>query len=148
MSQEVCNMKKAILRSSCPRARFRSGIAAGEPGFAAPLGEGPNAQDVGGAFGHADRAPGVEQIEEVASLQALVVGWQGQAAINQHSALRLGIGEMSNQPGRVGELEIEGREYALGAPEDLAIADPAGSRDAVVIEIKHIFDALNKHRQS
>ena len=58
-----------------------SGIAAGEPGFAASLGERPDAQDVGGALGHADGAARVEQVEQMARLQALVIGWQAPARV-------------------------------------------------------------------
>ena len=47
-----------------------------QPGLAAGLGQRADAPDVGGALDHADRAPCVEQVEEVTGLHALVVGRQ------------------------------------------------------------------------
>ncbi len=102
-------------------------IRPGQPRLAACLGERPDPQDVGGAFGHADHAAGVEQIEQVARLQALVIGRQRQAVVDEPAAFLLGIGEMSDETGGVGELEIVGRELTFGAPEDLAVGDAAGS---------------------
>jgi hypothetical protein len=39
-----------------------------EPGLATALGERPNAQDVGGALGHADSTARIEQVEQMAGL--------------------------------------------------------------------------------
>ena len=52
--------------------------AARQPGLAAGLGQRAHAADVGGALGDADDAAGVQQVEEVAGLDALVVGRQHQ----------------------------------------------------------------------
>ena len=76
--------------SGSPRSRPSSG----EPGLAAGLGEGADAQDVGGALGDTDGAAGVEQVEKVARLQALVIGGQRQMVVDQLAAFLFGIGKM------------------------------------------------------
>ena len=111
------------IRREMARSRVRVSCDPAQPRFAACLGERSDPQDVGGAFGYADRAAGVEQIEQVARLQALVIGRQRQAVVDEPAAFLLGIGEMSDETGGVGELEIVGRELPFGAPEDLAVGD-------------------------
>src|SRR4051794_8203319 len=59
-----------------------SAIEAGEPRFAARLGESPDPQNIGGALGHADRAARVEQIEQMTGLEALVVSGQCHVAVD------------------------------------------------------------------
>src|SRR5262245_23804230 len=49
-----------------------------QPGRAAGLGEVAHAQDVALALGHRDDAAGVEQVEDMARLDALVVGRERQ----------------------------------------------------------------------
>src|SRR6266404_970959 len=119
----------------------------GEPRFAASLRKLPDPQDIGGAFGDADRTAGVQQIEEVTRLQALVISRQRQAAVDQPAAFLLGIGEMSDKTTGVGEFEIVGREFPLGPLEDLTVGDAAGAGDAIVVEVEDALDTLDKHRQ-
>ena len=65
-------------RPRWPRAR--------EPGFGAGLGQRAHAADVGGALGDADHAARVQQVEQVAGLEALVVGRQRQLALQDQTA--------------------------------------------------------------
>src|SRR5436309_2560449 len=102
-----------------PSPRGERRILPGQPGLAARLGERADAADIGGALGHADDAARVEQVEEMARLQALIVSRQRQLALDQSGAFRLGVAEMRQQLGGVRVLEIIGRELALGAAEDL-----------------------------
>ena len=51
--------------------------AALDPGFAAALGQGADAADISGTFGNADHAAGIEKVEQMAGLDALVIGRQG-----------------------------------------------------------------------
>src|SRR5215469_2093676 len=122
-------------------------VRAGEPSLAAGGCERPDAENIGSALGDADRSTRVEQIEQMARLQALVIGGQRQPAIDQCRALLFGVGEMGNQPGRLGKLEIIGGKLPFGAAEDRAVGDPARSADAVVIEIEDVLDTLDIHRQ-
>ena len=119
--------------------------AAAQPGLAAGPRQRPHPADVGGALGDADHAAGVQQVEQVARLQALVVGRQRQGGVarEQRLALGLGVGELAEQPLGVGRLEIEGRVLALGLQEHLAV----GHALAVEVEVVDVLDALHVHRQ-
>src|SRR5690606_37585421 len=85
-------------RSSAPRRCMRAGISSenssssrsgmirpsaggGEPGLAAGLGEFADAQDVALPLGDRDDAARIEQIEDMAGLDALVIGRQGQPVL-------------------------------------------------------------------
>src|SRR6185437_3669822 len=148
-------------RSSMARRCIRAGISsersssssspisgARQPGFAARFGQGPDPADIGGALGDADHAARVEQVEQVARLEGLVVGRERQgrlvAGTEQRGAFGLGVGEMPEQLFRVGALEVEGRELALGTQEDIAIAHPG----AVVVERVDALDTLDIHGQA
>src|SRR5271170_8154535 len=54
---------------------------------------------------------------------------------------------MPDQQRVVGNLEVIGRELALGPAEHVAIGDLAGSRNAVVVEIEDALDTLDVHCQ-
>src|SRR3569832_674716 len=64
-------LNQTVRRSTAHAARLRM-----QPGLAAGLGELADAQDVALALSDGDDAAGVEQIEDVARLDALVVGRQ------------------------------------------------------------------------
>src|SRR5579863_6844488 len=89
--------------------------AAGEPGLAAALGQCAHPADEGLALGRRDHATGVEEIEQMARLHALVVGGQRQRlrSLEQHPAFLFRIPEMALERARVCDLEVEGRELAL-----------------------------------
>src|SRR5690625_8008164 len=95
------------------------------PGFATGLCEGTDASDIGLTFGHGDDAAGIEQIEKVARLEAIIVGRQGQALLQQVIALPLGILEVAQEALGVRLFEVEGRKLALGLKEDVTVALPA-----------------------
>ena len=119
-------------------------MAAGaQPGLGAGLGQGAHAADVGRALGDADHAARVQQVEQVAGLQALVVGRQRQPALQDRCAMLLGVGEVAEQQLGVGDLEIERRIFALGLQEDVAV----GHAMAVEVEIVDVLDALDVHGQ-
>ena len=100
-------------------SRRDGGVRACDPASQAsqqPLAKRPHPDDIGLALGHADDAAGVEQIEQVARLQALVIGRQRQLRLarQKRGAGLLGIGEMAEQDRRCRRLEIVGGEFALG----------------------------------
>ena len=98
--------------------------AGGEPGFRARLGQRAHPADIGRALGHADHAARVQQVEQVAGLEALVVGRQRQLPFQDLLAVALGVGEVPEQDLRVGDLEVEGRVFALGLQENVAVGTP------------------------
>src|SRR5581483_11812043 len=108
----------------------------------------PDAGDVGGALGHADDAAGIEQVEDVARLHALVIGGEREAGRDQRAAFRLGVAEMLEELAGVRVFEIEGGELPLGAMEDVAIGDAAGAGRAVEVEIEDALDALDIHGEA
>src|SRR6185437_924879 len=126
-----------------PSPRGERGVS--EPRLAAGFRQGADAADIGGALGDADDAAGVEEVEEMARLQALVVGRKRQALVDEGGAFRLGVAEMREQPAGVGVFEIEGGELALGAAEDLIVGDLPGAGGAVVVEVEDALDALDIH---
>ena len=110
----------------------RSGAAARRPapGLAAALGQFAHTQDIGLALSHRDNAPGIEKIEGVGGLDALVVGRKRQlvatfllACLEQRLAGLLGVDEMAVQRLGVGVLEIVAGKLLLGLEEDIAIGD-------------------------
>src|SRR5438067_2386987 len=108
--------------------RVSCALHSGEPGVAARLRERAHPADIGGALGDADNAAGIEQIEQVACLQALVVGRQRQLwpvgtrlpGTQQRVALPLGILEMLGQDAGISALKIVGGELALATEEYIA----------------------------
>src|SRR5262249_49597635 len=82
--------------------------AAGEPGLAAAFGQSAHPGDIGLALGHRDDAARIQQIEDVARLQALVIGGERQRRlmIEQPGADLLRILELAKQDLRIARLEI------------------------------------------
>src|ERR1700678_3936252 len=78
------------------RADVRSRFA-GQPALAASFCQGPHAANVTGAFRHTDYAAGIEQIEQMAGLDTLVIGGQRQALCHQRSTFYLRIDKMPPQ---------------------------------------------------
>src|SRR6185369_10448713 len=103
-------------------------------------GERADAADIGGPLGDADDAARVEQVEEMARLQRLVISRQGDAALDQPAALRFGIAEMLEQLAGVRRLEIVDRVFPLGPLEDLPIGDLAVAGRAVEVEVEDALD--------
>ncbi len=101
--------------------RIHSSLLPGDPFLAAGFSKVPHAADIAGAFGDADDAAGIEQVEEVAGLDALVVGRQGEVAAQEGGAFGLGLGEVAGEQGGVGVFEVEGAVFAFGAEEDVAV---------------------------
>src|SRR5262245_11131937 len=128
-----------------------------QPGRAAGLREVAHAQDVALPLGHGDDAAGVEQIEDVGRLDALVVGRQRQlvalvvgtrrrlAGLQRRLALLLSVLEVLQQRARVGVLEVVARVLLLGLQEHVAVGELALIRAAVEVEIEHAVDALHVH---
>ena len=73
ISSESSSSSSSAIAQACAEM-----TAGAQPGLGAGLGQRAHAADVGGALGHADHAARVEQVEQVAGLQALVVGRQRQ----------------------------------------------------------------------
>ena len=126
-----------------------------EPGRAAGLGELAHAQDVALALGHRDHAAGVEQVEDVARLDALVVGRQrhevalaGVAGLEILAAGGFRVAEVAEQHLGVGVLEIVPRVFLLGLQEDVAIGDLVGALAAVEVELEAVVDALQVHGEA
>ena len=75
----------------------------------AQVGQRAHAADVGGALGDADGAAGVEDVEGVGALQAVVVGRQRQPELEEPLALRLVGVEEAEEHLRVGRREASTR---------------------------------------
>src|SRR5271167_1362897 len=126
MPEAARRLSSSALRSSAAARCMRAGISSEnssssssgillesrqllltrQPGFAASLGERAHAADIGGALGDRDHAARIEQIEQMARLDALVVGRQRQRSGEQKLALGLGVAEVAQQHLGVGMLEI------------------------------------------
>ena len=127
------------------------------PGFAAGFCQFAHAHDVALPLGHRDHAAGVEQIEDVAGLDALVVGRQRHQMRLALAVLPAGVEiflaglfrhrELLEQHVGVGVLEIMPRIFLLGLQEHVAIAHPVGALAAVEIEVVDAVDALHIHRE-
>ena len=74
------------------------------------------------AFGNADHAPGVEEIEDMARLDALVVGRQHEPLPGDALALVLGHLELRAEHLHVRDLEVVFAELELGPPPHVAVA--------------------------
>src|SRR5215469_15588348 len=117
---------------ACPR----------KPGFAAGAGQCADAPDIGGALGDADHPARVEQVEDMARFEALVVGRERQrrpvtrvvAEAEQRPAFLFGVDKMPEQHLGVGAFEVVSRELALGAQEYVAVADAPRPLDTVEVE--------------
>ena len=126
------------------------------PGFAAGFGELAHAQDIALPLGHRDHAARVEQIEDVACLDALVVGRQRhqmscgcrrlfQPAARYFLHASSAILNCSNSIVGVGIFEIVPRIFLLGLQEHVAIGDLLGAVAAVEVEVIDAVDALHIH---
>ena len=116
-----------------------------QPGLAAALRQRAHPADIGGPLGDADDAARVEQVEQVARLDALVIGGQRAAAAPAAPRIRSRRRRNgANSIAGVGVLEIIGGEFALGAQEHVAVASTPG---AVEVEVVDALDALHVHRQ-
>src|SRR5271154_70581 len=85
-----------------------------EPRLAAGFRQRTDPSDISSAFRHRDHAAGVEKVESVTRLDALVVGRQRQLLVEQTLAFLFGVREMPKQNLGVGMLEIMRRVFALG----------------------------------
>src|SRR5579871_4564262 len=139
-------------RSRCP-PRFRV-----NPGLAAGFCQLAHAQDIALPLRHRDHPARVEQIEDVARLDALVVSWQRQRMLAAIAALApagreiflAGLfrhPELLEQHRGVGDLEIVPRIFLLGLKEHVAIGDALVAVAAVEIEVVDTVDALHIHRK-
>src|SRR3546814_20105310 len=109
--------------------RFRQMPPARQPGGAAGFGELADAQDVGLPLGHADDAARIQQVEQMACLEALVVGWQRQLRSDQIAAFRLDAGEVPEPDDGRRAIEAVRRILGLRLMADLAVRPPATGRD-------------------
>ena len=140
-----------------PRSCRGAAARGPEPGRAAGLGELAHAQDVALALGHRDHAAGVEQVEDVACLDALVVGRQRHRGGARRRVARpreylrqaaFRVAEVAEQHLGVGVLEIVPRVFLLGLQEDVAIGDLVGALAAVEVELEAVVDALQVHGEA
>src|SRR5690606_14536241 len=99
-----------------------AGGVLGDPGFAAALGEIADAGDVAGAFLHADHAAGLEQVEQVAGLDRLVVGGERDFRLDAAAAFGFGVLEAFEQLLGVGDLEVVLRQFLLVGEEHVAVS--------------------------
>ena len=82
----------------------------------------------------------------MARLETLIVGRQGKRRLMPQQALALGfgVGKVRRQTSSVGRFEVERRILPLCLQEQLAI----GAAAAVEVEIEHVLDPLDIHRQT
>src|SRR5882762_7471565 len=144
MRAGISSEKSSRSRSGICRLLWRVGpLSAGEPCFASGLRQNAHTSDIGGPFRHADDAARVEEIEDVACLQDLVIGRQRELLREQALALLLGVGEMAKQDLGIGALEIVFRVFAFGLVKDFAVTEAV-----VEFEIVDVLDALHIHGQA
>ena len=143
----------AALTPPFPRAAPAAGFRA-QPGLAAGLGEIAHAQDVALALGHRDHATRIEQVEDVAGLEALVIGGQHHlvmiapvARSEDGAAGFFRVAEMAKQRFDIGMLEIVARIFLLRLEEDIAVSDAVFTLAAVEIQVVDVLDALHIHGQ-
>src|SRR6185295_8139652 len=124
-----------------------------EPGRTAGLGQLAHAQNVALALGDGDDAARIQQVEDVACLDTLVIGRQRQpmspvvgtrsgiAGCQQRLALLFGIAEVLQQDVGIGVLKIEARVFLFGLQEHIAVGQLALIVAAVEVEVKYAIDA-------
>src|SRR6266851_3451554 len=143
-------LESALCRLSPAARSCRPSRLCMHPGFAAGFCKLAHARDVALPLGHRDHAAGVEQIEDVAGLDALVIGRQCHQVRLALAVLPSGIeislagffrhGELLEQHVGVGEFEIVPRIFLLGLQEYVAVADALRAFAAIKIEIVDAVD--------
>src|SRR5690606_41846167 len=93
----------------------------GFPGFAAALGEIAVSGDVARAFLDADHAAGLEQVEQVAGFDRLVVGGERDFRLDAAAAFGFGVLEAFEELLRVGDLEVVLRQFLLVGEKYVAV---------------------------
>src|SRR6266481_9421022 len=105
----------------------------------------PDAADIAGALGDADRAARIEQVERVAGLQHRLVCGQREPRMDQARRFAFEKLELPEQDLRVGLLEVIGGLLDLVLVEHVAVAEralPPVSVPARVREVEHVVHAL------
>src|SRR5574343_124910 len=108
-----------------------------------------DAADVGGAFGHADGAAGVEQVEGVRGLEHLLVAGQRELLAHQVLGLLLVRGEGGQQELDVAVLEVVGALLDLVLVEHVAVLQVGAAVLALgVDQVVDVLHALEVHGQT
>ncbi len=94
-----------------------------QPHFTAVLGQRPDAADIGLAFGRRDGAAGIEQVEQMAGLQALVIGRQRDLGLQGVCTFLFGVLKVGFQHLDIGDFEIIFGIFLFGLQEDVAVKD-------------------------
>ena len=103
-------------------------------------GQGADPADIGGAFRDGDGAAGIQQIERVRALHALVIGRPRQSHFHERAAFLFVIIEMLEEHGRVAAVEV-----VLRLLHFVLVVDVAVSNAFIPSEIVDAVHALQIH---
>ena len=118
----------------------------GQPRFGTSPGKRTHAANIGLAFGDADDAARIQQVEIMARLHALVISRQCKAARDKLLTFVFSIVKMPKQNIRVRGFKIIVRLFDFGAVKHIAIAHTACiCRTAVKIKLETVFNPLHIH---
>lgn len=140
------------LPGSSPCPCLHKGIGTG-------LGQGAHASDIGLAFSDRDHAARVQQVEDVAGLDRLIIGGVRHddalagfgivvRLVKDRLALGFGLFEMAQQHLGVGHVEIPARVFFFGLLEHVAIGQRDRRLRIVERHVHHVIDRQNIHRQT
>src|SRR5580704_3929869 len=125
-----------------------------EPRRAAAASEFAHSQDIALALGYRYRAARVEQVEDMARLDALIVGrkrhkvaFAGRAPLEQRHAFRFGVPKMLEENVGVGVFEVEAGIFLFSLLKHVAVRHALRALAAVEVEVVDALDALHIHRQ-
>src|SRR3984957_16578977 len=131
------------LRSRSPRHRRSAGPSRRSlrllyyfsryPRFAAAFRQRPYTPDKACPLRHADDPARIQQIEQVARLDTVIVGGQRQSAAQLCPALLFGVREVPRQHRGVGVFEIVRAVFTFGAQEYITVAYALTIRRAVEV---------------
>src|SRR5258706_15363424 len=130
MGAGISSDRSSRRNSAIVSARLGRAAATGEPALATAFGQRAYPADIGLALGHRDHAAGIQQIEQMARLHALIVCGQRQRRwpIQQDAAFPLGVLEMTEKHRGIGDLEVVGGELAFGLKVAVGIGHAAFTR--------------------
>src|SRR6201999_119333 len=113
-------------------------------GLTAAFGQDAHPTNIARPFGYADHAARIQQVEQMARLDALVESRQREVPGEQRSTFVFGIGKMTGQHHRIRHLKIVRTVFAFSPEEHVPISYPR----PVEIEIEYIFQILDIHGQT
>ena len=96
-------------------------------------------------LGHADGAAGVEQVEGMRALQAVIVRGKRKLLLDQAPALVLVLVEEAQEPVGIARVEAVLALLPLVLPEGVAVGEPAAVGVGAEDQVVDVVDALQVH---